>query len=152
MHPEPVEVKPAVEQSAAPAQDSSEVRSVAGASLPARAPPLRSLSRAINDTFQTFPVPVNSYPRTPYIKKVNNKLVMDEDLLRGRAVAKKASKKTPPELSLPYVPGASNSPMKKAKKPHVHHTATKSFDPWESQRNITELTSGARTPTNLPYM
>ncbi|XP_028178149.1 cyclin-dependent kinase-like 4 isoform X1 [Ostrinia furnacalis] len=152
MHPEPVEVKPAVEQSAAPAQDSSEVRSVAGASLPARAPPLRSLSRAINDTFQTFPVPVNSYPRTPYIKKVNNKLVMDEDLLRGRAVAKKASKKTPPELSLPYVPGASNSPMKKAKKPHVHHTVTKSFDPWESQRNITELTSGARTPTNLPYM
>lgn len=34
---------------------------------------------------------------------------MDEDLLRGRAVAKKASKKTPPELSLPYVPGGKHS-------------------------------------------
>lgn len=30
---------------------------------------------------------------------------MDEELLRGRAVAKKNSKKTAPELSLPYVPG-----------------------------------------------
>lgn len=30
---------------------------------------------------------------------------MDEELLRGRAAAKKNSKKTAPELLLPYVPG-----------------------------------------------
>ncbi|KAL0871436.1 hypothetical protein ABMA27_005164 [Loxostege sticticalis] len=154
MQAEPAaEMKPAAEPPT-PAQDTNEVRSIAaGASLPAtRAPPPRSLARAINETFQTFPVPVNSYPRTPYIKKVNNKLVMDEDLLRGRAVAKKASKKTPPELSLPYVPGASNSPMKKAKKPHTQNIVNKSFEPWDSQRNTQELSAGVRTPTNLPYM
>ncbi|KAM3957945.1 cyclin-dependent kinase-like 1 [Aphomia sociella] len=117
---------------------------------PARPAPPRTLARAINDTFQTFPVPVNSYPRTPYIKKVNNKLVMDEDLLRGRAVGKKTSKK-PPELSLPYVPGASNSPMKKAKNPSIHNTATKSYDTWDTSR-VPVMSSSGRSPTNLPYM
>ncbi|RVE48031.1 hypothetical protein evm_007343 [Chilo suppressalis] len=135
-------------------QDSiSEGRTAAGGSLPApapRPPPPRSLARAINDTFQTFPVPVNSYPRTPYIKKVNNKLVMDEDLLKGRAAAKKAVKKIPPELCLPYVPGASNSPIKKAKMPHSQNA--KSYDTWDSSRNATMVSSGGRTPANLPYM
>ncbi|CAG9788900.1 unnamed protein product [Diatraea saccharalis] len=76
---------------------------------------------------------------------------MDEDLLRGRAAAstKKAVKKTP-ELSLPYVPGASNSPMKKAKMPHSQNA--KSYDTWDSTRNATMVSSGGRTPTNLPYM
>ncbi|KAF9407129.1 hypothetical protein HW555_012731 [Spodoptera exigua] len=108
---------------------------------PRPAPP-RTLARAINDTFQTFPVPVNTYPRTPYIKKVNNKLVMDEELLRGRAAAKKGNKKTP-ELSLPYMPGgkqhnrnggnrASNSPVKKVKKPlPAYQTLSKAYDNWE---------------------
>lgn len=36
---------------------------------------------------------------------MNNKLVMDEDLLRGRVMAKKANKKAPLDFSLPYVPG-----------------------------------------------
>ncbi|XP_039756621.1 cyclin-dependent kinase-like 1 [Pararge aegeria] len=107
----------------------------------------RSLARAIEQTFKTFPVPVNTYPRTPYIKKVNNKLVVDEELLRGRAAAKKATKKTPPDFSLPYVPGASNSPMKKAKKPQASNAATKSYDVWDSN-----ITPSSRTPTNLPYM
>ncbi|XP_059048688.1 cyclin-dependent kinase-like 1 [Achroia grisella] len=117
---------------------------------PARPALPRSLARAINDTFQTFPVPVNSYPRTPYIKKVNNKLVMDEELLRGRAVTKKTIKK-PPELSLPYVPGASNSPMKKAKNPPAHTTGSKSYDMWVTSR-VPELATNGRSPTNLPYM
>ncbi|CAH0694769.1 unnamed protein product [Spodoptera exigua] len=111
---------------------------------PRPAPP-RTLARAINDTFQTFPVPVNTYPRTPYIKKVNNKLVMDEELLRGRAAAKKGNKKTP-ELSLPYMPGgkqhnrnggnrASNSPVKKVKKPlPAYQTLSKAYDNWEGIR------------------
>ncbi|CAB3230579.1 unnamed protein product [Arctia plantaginis] len=116
-------------------------------------PPQRTLSRAINDTFQTFPVPVNTYPRTPYIKKVNNKLVMDEELLRGRAVAKKTNKKTAPELSLPYVPGASNNPVKKVKKPHhLHQSMSKVYDSWDGTRSGIELTQSSRTPTNLPYM
>ncbi|CAH1639315.1 unnamed protein product [Spodoptera littoralis] len=128
-----------------------------------RPAPPRSLARAINDTFQTFPVPVNTYPRTPYIKKVNNKLVMDEELLRGRAAAKKGSKKTAPELSLPYMPGgkqcnrtggnrASNSPVKKAKKPlPAYQTMSKAYDNWDGVRSGMELTS-SRSPTNLPYM
>ncbi|XP_064073562.1 cyclin-dependent kinase-like 4 [Vanessa tameamea] len=105
----------------------------------------RSLARAIDETFQTFPVPVNTYPRTPYIKKVNSKLLMDEELLRGRAAAKKASKKMTPDFSLPYVPGASNSPVKKAKKPPPYNT--KSYDVWDHT-----VTPNSRTPTNLPYM
>ncbi|XP_050347778.1 cyclin-dependent kinase-like 1 [Nymphalis io] len=105
----------------------------------------RSLARAIDETFQTFPVPVNSYPRTPYIKKVNSKLVMDEELLRGRVAAKKAAKKMTPDFSLPYVPGASNSPIKKAKKPPAYNT--KSYDVWDHT-----VTPNSRTPTNLPYM
>ncbi|XP_061379039.1 cyclin-dependent kinase-like 1 [Danaus plexippus] len=100
----------------------------------------RSLARAIDETFQTFPVPVNTYPRTPYIKKVNSKLVMDEELLRGKKVAKKMA----PEFSLPYVPGASNSPVKKAKKPQTHKT----HDHCDSNN----MTPQTRTPTNLPYM
>ncbi|KAI8439695.1 hypothetical protein MSG28_013389 [Choristoneura fumiferana] len=125
----------------------------APAPLPAAKPaPPRSLARAINDTFQTFTVPVNSYPRTPYIKKVNHKLVMDEELLRGRAAAKKAGKSTP-DFSLPYVPGASNSPVKKAKKPHAQPvTANKSCEHWDSLRSGADVTSSARTATNLPYM
>ncbi|XP_069361228.1 cyclin-dependent kinase-like 4 [Maniola hyperantus] len=107
----------------------------------------RSFARAIEQTFNTFPVPVNTYPRTPYIKKVNSKLVMDEELLRGRAAAKKATKKTPPDFSLPYVPGASNSPMKKAKKPQMSNAGSKSYDGWDSN-----ITPSSRTPTNLPYM
>ncbi|XP_063365849.1 cyclin-dependent kinase-like 1 [Cydia amplana] len=109
--------------------------------------PTRSLAPALNDAFQSFNVPVNSYPRTPYIKKVNHKLVMDEDLMRGRAAAKKAFKNQP-EFSLPYVPGASNSPVKIAKK-HLPIGANKSCENWE--RNA-DLASSARTPTNLPYM
>ncbi|XP_049876459.1 cyclin-dependent kinase-like 4 [Pectinophora gossypiella] len=112
-----------------------------------RPPPPRTLAKSLNDTFQTFSVPVNTYPRTPYIKKVNNKLVMDEELLRGRAGAKKATKKTPADFSLPYVPGASNSPMKKAKKPPVHH---KGYDSWEGARGVDPCSM--KTPTNLPYM
>ncbi|KAJ0174468.1 hypothetical protein K1T71_009576 [Dendrolimus kikuchii] len=127
---------------------------VQGAVLPpaSKPAPSRTLARSINDTFQTFPVPVNTYPRTPYIKKVNNKLVMDEELLRGRAMAKKANKKsTPPDFSLPYVPGASNSPVKKIKKPHAHPAPSKSYD-WDNIRNGADLTPFIRTPTNLPYM
>lgn len=30
---------------------------------------------------------------------------MEEDMLRGRALAKKATKKMTPDFSLPYVPG-----------------------------------------------
>ncbi|XP_063626173.1 cyclin-dependent kinase-like 1 [Cydia splendana] len=108
--------------------------------------PTRALAPALNDAFQSFNVPVNSYPRTPYIKKVNHKLVMDEDLVRGRAATKKAFKN--PEFSLPYVPGASNSPVKIAKK-HLPVGANKSCENWE--RNA-ELASSARTLTNLPYM
>uniref|UniRef100_A0A2A4JFS8 cyclin-dependent kinase n=1 Tax=Heliothis virescens TaxID=7102 RepID=A0A2A4JFS8_HELVI len=126
-----------------------------------RPAPPRSLARAINDTFQTFPVPVNTYPRTPYIKKVHNKLVMDEELLRGRAAVKKTNKKAAPELSLPYVPGGkqqcrtglnrtSNSPVKKIKKP-VHNSQSKAYDNWDGIRSGMEL-SGSRSPTNLPYM
>ncbi|KAG6450664.1 cyclin-dependent kinase-like 4 [Manduca sexta] len=136
-------------------QESSEPSEECSASLPppARPAPPRSLAKAINDTFQTFPVPVNIYPRTPYIKKVNNKLVMDEELLRGRALAKKNTKKTPAELSLPYVPGASNSPVKKVKKPHpVQHGGGKSYENWDHLRSGVELTPASRTPTNLPYM
>ncbi|CAH0725512.1 unnamed protein product, partial [Brenthis ino] len=107
----------------------------------------RSLARAIDDTFQNFPVPVNAYPRTPYIKKVNNKLVMEDEMLRGRAVAKKANKKMIPDFSLPYVPGASNSPIKKAKKPPTYNTTAKSYDIWNNN-----VTPNSRTPTNLPYM
>ncbi|PZC81091.1 hypothetical protein B5X24_HaOG213431 [Helicoverpa armigera] len=125
----------------------------------ARPAPPRSLARAINDTFQTFPVPVNTYPRTPYIKKVHNKLVMDEELLRGRAAVKKSSKKAP-ELSLPYVPGgkqhcrtglnrANNSPVKKIKKPV--HSVSKAYDNWDGVRSGMEI-NGSRSPTNLPYM
>ncbi|XP_026733180.1 cyclin-dependent kinase-like 1 isoform X2 [Trichoplusia ni] len=126
---------------------------VAAALPPASRPaPPRSLARAINDTFQTFPVPVNTYPRTPYIKKVNNKLVMDEELLRGRAAAKKNSKKNAPELLLPYVPGASNSPVKKVKKHPAHHSVAKSYDNWEVIRSGVDVTAASRTPTNLPYM
>ncbi|XP_063537529.1 cyclin-dependent kinase-like 1 [Cydia strobilella] len=110
--------------------------------------PTRALAPALNDTFQSFNVPVNSYPRTPYIKKVNHKLVMDEDLVRGRAAAKKAFKNQP-DFSLPYVPGASNSPVKIAKK-HLPIGANKSCENWD-ERNA-ELASSARTPTNLPYM
>ncbi|XP_026318433.1 cyclin-dependent kinase-like 4 [Hyposmocoma kahamanoa] len=122
-----------------------------GESLPPAAKPQqsRSLAKALNETFQTFSVPVNNFPRTPYIKKVNNKLVMDEELLRGRVMAKKANKKAPVDFSLPYVPGASNSPMKKAKKPHTQNTMTK-YDTWESARGVD--TTGMKTPTNLPYM
>ncbi|XP_061719159.1 cyclin-dependent kinase-like 1 isoform X1 [Cydia pomonella] len=109
--------------------------------------PARALAPALNDTFQNFNVPVNSYPRTPYIKKVNHKLVMDEDLVRGRAAAKKAFKNQP-EFSLPYVPGASNSPVKIAKK-HLPIGPNKSCGNWE---RTAELASSARTPTNLPYM
>ncbi|XP_004924422.1 cyclin-dependent kinase-like 4 [Bombyx mori] len=119
---------------------------------PARPAPPRSLARALNETFQTFPVPVSTYPRTPYIKKVNNKLIMDEDLLRGRALAKKTNKKCAPEISLPYVAGASNSPVKKVKKPHPAHAASKSYELWEHARNGVDLVVNARTPTNLPYM
>ncbi|KAJ8715256.1 hypothetical protein PYW08_005237 [Mythimna loreyi] len=131
---------------------------------PASRPALpRSLARAINDTFQTFPVPVNTYPRTPYIKKVNNKLVMDEELLRGRAVTKKGTKKAAPELSLPYVPGGkqqnrtggtrgSISPVKKVKKPiQVFHSVSKAYDNWDGIRSGMEISS-SRSPTNLPYM
>ncbi|XP_072944861.1 cyclin-dependent kinase-like 1 [Epargyreus clarus] len=109
----------------------------------------RPLARALRDTFQSFPAPLNSYPRTPYIKKVNNKLVMDEELLRGRIAAKKNNKKNQPDFSLPYVPGATNSPMKKAKKPQ--QPASKSYDTWEHNRAAVDASS-ARTPTNLPYM
>ncbi|CAG4982251.1 unnamed protein product [Colias eurytheme] len=140
---------------AAPAPTDDEVGcwcpSTVGAGAAGRAP--RSLPRALNDTFHTFGVPLNAYPKTPYIKKVNSKLVMDEELLRGRSLAKKSMKKSPPDISLPYVPGASNSPMKKAKKPHPsqQHTS-KAHDAWDSNRNSVDLTSSQRTPTNLPYM
>ncbi|XP_045451245.1 cyclin-dependent kinase-like 4 [Melitaea cinxia] len=107
----------------------------------------RSLARAVDETFQNFPVPLNTYPRTPYIKKVNSKLVMDEELLRGRALAKKTTKKMPPDFSLPYVPGASNSPMKKAKKPTTNNTMPKAYEMWDNN-----VTPTLRTPTNLPYM
>ncbi|XP_052743461.1 cyclin-dependent kinase-like 1 [Bicyclus anynana] len=107
----------------------------------------RSLARAIEQTFNTFPVPGNTYPRTPYIKKVNSKLVLEDELVRGRVATKKATKKTPPDFSLPYVPGASNSPMKKAKKPVASNLGTKSYDYWDSN-----ITPNSRTPTNLPYM
>ncbi|CAK1587209.1 unnamed protein product [Parnassius mnemosyne] len=131
-----------------PVPDSEE----ASASLPAPRPSVpRSLARAINDTFQTFPVPVNAFPRTPYIKKVNNKLVMDENLLGGRVVTKKSNKVPPANFSLPYVPGASNSPMKKAKKPLLHNSV-KSYDTWDTMRSGADLSIDARTPTNLPYM
>ncbi|XP_050677192.1 cyclin-dependent kinase-like 4 isoform X2 [Leptidea sinapis] len=113
------------------------------------APP-RSLARAINETFHTFSVPVNTYPKTPYIKKVNKKLVMDEELLRGRSLAKKNAKKTPPDISLPYVPGASNSPMKKAKKPHTH-SVNKHSEIYD-HRSSMEPPCVQRTPMNLPYM
>ncbi|KPI99803.1 Cyclin-dependent kinase-like 2 [Papilio xuthus] len=121
----------------------------ASASLPAPRPPVtRSLARLVNETFQTFPVPVSTYPRTPYIKKVNSKLVMDKDML-GECL-KKSTKSHPPNFSLPYVPGASNSPMKKVKKPLMH--SVRSYDTWDTIRGGTESTFEARTPTNLPYM
>ncbi|XP_045522028.1 cyclin-dependent kinase-like 1 [Pieris brassicae] len=113
------------------------------------AAPSKSLSKAINETFQTFSVPVNSYPKTPYIKKVNNKLMMDEELIRGRSLAKKNTKKSPADISLPYVPGASNSPMKKAKKPPAHNS--RNHDTWDHSRSSVDA-SHQRTPTNLPYM
>ncbi|XP_060804976.1 cyclin-dependent kinase-like 4 [Amyelois transitella] len=131
-------------------RENSEV--VAALPPPAKPAPPKSLARAINETFQTFPVPVNTYPKTPYIKKVNNKLVMDEDLVRGRAVPKKNGKKMPPELSLPYVPGASNSPLKKAKKPPPYNPTAKSYDNWESTNHQADLAAHLKTPTNLPYM
>ncbi|KAL4714888.1 hypothetical protein ACJJTC_012560 [Scirpophaga incertulas] len=138
------------ESSSVPISEASDLR--AGAALPAaRAPPSRSLARTINETFQSFPVPVNTYPRTPYIKKVNNKLVMDDEMMRGRALSKKGSKKTPPELLLPYVPGASNSPMKK-KKPHTQNIVSKSCESWEHARSVPQRSPGARSPANLPYM
>ncbi|XP_075980374.1 cyclin-dependent kinase-like 1 [Anticarsia gemmatalis] len=155
MDTSPVETKKPQSLAVTTHDTSEPVHHVSGAgvcgSLPAppRAQP-RTLARAINDTFQTYNVPVNTYPRTPYIKKVNNKLVMDEELLRGRAAAKKNNKKTAPELSLPYVPGASNSSVKKVKKPHNLHQAVSN---WDSTRSGIELTTGgARSPTNLPYM
>ncbi|CAH2093191.1 unnamed protein product [Euphydryas editha] len=120
---------------------------VSGSTSAARPTLPRSLARAVDETFQNFPVPVNTYPRTPYIKKVNSKLVMDEELLRGRAVAKKATKKLPPDFSLPYVPGASNSPIKKAKKPLTNNMMTKAYEMWDNT-----VTPTLRTPTNLPYM
>ncbi|CAG4956175.1 unnamed protein product [Parnassius apollo] len=146
------EVAPTVKKSSTmtvtPAPDSEE----ASASLPVPRPSMpRSLARAINDTFQTFPVPVNTFPRTPYIKKVNNQLVMDENLLGERVVTKKPNKISPANFSLPYVPGASNSPMKKAKKPLLHNSG-KSYDTWDSMRSGADLSIDARTPTNLPYM
>ncbi|XP_041982297.1 cyclin-dependent kinase-like 4 isoform X2 [Aricia agestis] len=107
----------------------------------------RSPARTIH-TIQNFPQPNNSYPRTPYIKKVNTKFLMDEEVLRARGMVKKTSKKTLPDLSLPYVSGASNSPLKKAKKPQK--TIIKNYDPWEYQSNISDVT-GQKTPT-LPYM
>ncbi|XP_045537311.1 cyclin-dependent kinase-like 1 [Papilio machaon] len=122
----------------------------ASVSLPAPRPPInRSLARLVNETFQTFPVPVSTYPRTPYIKKVNSKLVMDKDML-GECL-KKSTKSHPPNFSLPYVPGASNSPMKKVKKPLMHHSV-RSYDTWDTMRGGTESTFESRTPTNLPYM
>ncbi|VVC88617.1 unnamed protein product [Leptidea sinapis] len=93
------------------------------------------LARAINETFHTFSVP---------------KLVMDEELLRGRSLAKKNAKKTPPDISLPYVPGASNSPMKKAKKPHTH-SVNKHSEIYD-HRSSMEPPCVQRTPMNLPYM
>ncbi|CAG9129541.1 unnamed protein product [Plutella xylostella] len=136
-------------------QDSGEGgNGVTTATLPAPRPlPPKSLSKAINETFQTFPVPVTTYPRTPYIKKVNNKVMMEEDVIRGKATSKKLAKKTAPQLSLPYVPGASNSPMKKAKKltpQQQQYLVNKAHDNWNYGAHRTGDSS--RSPTNLPYM
>ncbi|XP_053610470.1 cyclin-dependent kinase-like 2 isoform X2 [Plodia interpunctella] len=142
------EKTPQPSPTAATTQDNSEI--VAALPPPAKPAPPKSLARAINETFQTFPVPVNTYPRTPYIKKVNNKLVMDEDLVRGRAAPKKNGKKAPPELLLPYVPGASNSPLKKAKKPPASlNTSAKMYETWETN-NPQDMPGHMKT--NLPYM
>ncbi|KAI5637794.1 protein kinase domain-containing protein [Phthorimaea operculella] len=116
---------------------------------PTKAQQQKAFTKALNDTFQnTFSIPVNNFPKTPYIKKVNNKLILDEDILRGRAGIKKLTKKTPADISLPYVPGASNSPMKRVKKPVQ---SSKGSDTWEGARG-TEPGMNMKTPTNLPYM
>ncbi|CAH2044156.1 unnamed protein product, partial [Iphiclides podalirius] len=115
-----------------PTSDSDE----AVVTLPAPRPTIpRSLARVVNETFQ--------------VDWVNSKLVMDEDLLRGR-VNKKANRNHAPDFSLPYVAGASNSPVKKAKKPFIQHNV-KSCDAWDAVRfNGTDVSLNSKT--NLPYM
>ncbi|KAJ2940412.1 hypothetical protein O0L34_g91 [Tuta absoluta] len=114
---------------------------------PTKAQQQKAFTKALNETFQnTFSIPVNNYPKTPYIKKVNNKLIMDEDLLKGRAGIKKLTKKIPADFSLPYVPGASNSPMKRVKKPLQ---SSKGSDTWEGARGTEP---GMKTANNLPFM
>lgn len=108
-----------------------------------------------NDILNPFPVPVNFYSGAPYLKQLNKSLVMDEELLRGKQISafsmlKKPTKKLPCDISLPYVQGATNSPIKKAKKPH--NVFQKSHNNWEQcHRRISE-TNAVHTPTNLPYV
>ncbi|XP_068618078.1 cyclin-dependent kinase-like 4 [Battus philenor] len=145
------EAAPAVKKQSAVVSAIQETDEASGTAPESREAAPRSLARAINETFQSFPVPVSTYPRTPYIKKVNKKLVMDKDMVRGCVLGKKTGKQLPHDITLPYVPGASNSPVKKAKKPLLHHPV-KSYDSWGTMRNVTESTFEARTATNLPYM